>query len=163
MCWRPQTSGYSYPRVTAIRINVHPAGEARPTCHAHLTLSLCMVPNHTYLTRSAHSNLSWVTDRFGWIPLLSRKRNSRLHPQHVGWPICGSPSSFSPTLNQKNSRLKSGFYRWQATRLTGSIYKYAIGTFNTCLRGSTHRSLTDTGGAYNLGGAGFPHLTPQPS
>jgi hypothetical protein len=38
-----------------------------------------------------------------------------------------------------------------------------IGTFNTCLRGPTHRSLTDTSGGYNLRGAGFAHHTPRPS
>jgi hypothetical protein len=121
MCWRPQINGYSYPRVAVIWIDVHPAGETWPTCHTHPTLSLCMVPDHTYLTRSMHRNLSRVTDRFGRIPLLLRKRNSWLHPQHAGWPICGSPSSFSPTLNQRSSRLKPSFYRQQATRLTGPI------------------------------------------
>jgi hypothetical protein len=29
-------------------------------------------------------------------------------------------------------------------------------------RGPTHRSLTDTGGGYNLGGADLPHTTPRP-
>jgi hypothetical protein len=38
-----------------------------------------------------------------------------------------------------------------------------IGTFNTCLRGPTHRFLTDTGGGYNLKGVSFPHTTPRPS
>jgi hypothetical protein len=39
---------------------------------------------------------------------------------------------------------------------------YAIGTFNTCLRGLNHRSLTNTGGAYNLRGVGLPRTTPRP-
>jgi hypothetical protein len=51
----------------------------------------------------------------------------------------------------------------QATRLTGPIYQHAIGTFNTCLWGLTHRSLNNTGGGYNLGGADFPYTTPRPS
>jgi hypothetical protein len=42
-------------------------------------------------------------------------------------------------------------------------HQHAIGTFNTCSRGPTHWSLTDTGGDYNLGGAGLPHTTPRPS
>jgi hypothetical protein len=50
----------------------------------------------------------------------------------------------------------------QATRLTGPIYQHAIGTFNTCSWGPTHRSLTNTGGGYNLGGADFSHSTPRP-
>jgi hypothetical protein len=71
---------------------------------------------------STHSNLSRVIDRFGRISLLPRKRNFRLHPQHDDRSICGSPSSFSPTLNQRRSRLKPSFYQEQATRLTGHIF-----------------------------------------
>jgi hypothetical protein len=47
--------------------------------------------------------------------------------------------------------------------LSGPYHQYAIGTFNTCSWGPTHRSLTDTGECYNLGGAGFPHITLRPS
>jgi hypothetical protein len=47
--------------------------------------------------------------------------------------------------------------------LTRPIYQYAIGTFNACSWGPTHQSLTDTGGSYNIEGAGFPHHTPRPS
>jgi hypothetical protein len=95
--------------------------KTRPTRHTHPTLSLCMVPDHTYLTRLMHSNLSWVAGIFGWISLLLRKMNSRLYSQHVGWPIYESPSSFSLTLNQRSSRLKPSFCRQHATRLTGHI------------------------------------------
>jgi hypothetical protein len=35
--------------------------------------------------------------------LLPIKRNSRLHPQHIGWSICGSPSNFSPPHNHWSS------------------------------------------------------------
>jgi hypothetical protein len=37
----------------------------------------------------------------------------------------------------------------QLHRLVGPIYQHAIGTFNTCSWGRTHRSLTDTGRDYN--------------
>jgi hypothetical protein len=49
------------------------------------------------------------------------------------------------------------------TRFIGLIYQHAIGTFNTCSRAPTHRSLTDTSGGYNLEGADFPHHTLRPS
>jgi hypothetical protein len=45
-----------------------------PIRHTHPMLSPCMVLDYTYLTWSTHSNLSRVTDRFRWIPLLPRKR-----------------------------------------------------------------------------------------
>jgi hypothetical protein len=41
--------------------------------------------------------------------------------------------------------------------LSGPYHQYAIDTFNTCSWGPTERSLTDTGGGYNLEGAGLPH------
>jgi hypothetical protein len=41
--------------------------------------------------------------------------------------------------------------------LTALYHRYAIGTFNTCSWGSTERSLTDTGGGYNLERASLPH------
>jgi hypothetical protein len=47
--------------------------------------------------------------------------------------------------------------------LPGPYLQHAIGMFNTCSRGPTHRSLTDTGAGYNFGGVGFPHHTPQRS
>jgi hypothetical protein len=36
-------------------------------------------------------------------------------------------------------------------------HQHVIDTFNTCSWGPTEQSLTDTGGSYNLGGAGLPH------
>jgi hypothetical protein len=51
----------------------------------------------------------------------------------------------------------------QLHQRTRSKYQHVIGTFNACSRESTHRSLTDTSGGYNLGGASFPHHTPQRS
>jgi hypothetical protein len=41
--------------------------------------------------------------------------------------------------------------------LPGPYHQYVIGTFNTCSQGPTKRSLTDTGGGYNLEGADSPH------
>jgi hypothetical protein len=47
--------------------------------------------------------------------------------------------------------------------LPGPYHQHAIGTFNTCSQGRTHRSLTDTVGGYNLGDADLPHHTLRPS
>jgi hypothetical protein len=40
---------YSYLRVTAIQIDVHPAGETRSTRHTLCTLDSRMIPDHTSL------------------------------------------------------------------------------------------------------------------
>jgi hypothetical protein len=51
----------------------------------------------------------------------------------------------------------------QLLGLPGPYHRHAIVIFNICLRGPTYRSLTDTGGGYNIGDAGFSHTTPRPS
>jgi hypothetical protein len=45
----------------------------------------------------------------------------------------------------------------QLLGLPGPYHRHTIGTFNTCSRGPTERSLTDTGGGYNLEGVSLPH------
>jgi hypothetical protein len=47
--------------------------------------------------------------------------------------------------------------------LLGPYHQHTISTFNTFSWGSTHRSLTDTGGGYNLEGVNFLHTTLWPS
>jgi hypothetical protein len=140
---------YSYMRVTTIRIDVHPVGKIRH--HTLSMLSLCMAIDHTYLVWSTYNNLSRSRWHNWTKSLLLRKRNFRLHPQHTDWPICGSPSCFSPLTTIEAVEKATQ----QATRLTRPIYQHAIGTFNTCSRGPAHQFLTDTGGGYNLEGANF--------
>jgi hypothetical protein len=74
MWWLPQTSGTHIQESQRFKSMYTLQGKTRPTHHTHPTLSPRMVPDHTYLTWSTHSNLSWVTNRFEWIPLLLRKR-----------------------------------------------------------------------------------------
>jgi hypothetical protein len=45
----------------------------------------------------------------------------------------------------------------QLLGLPGPYHRHVIGMYNTCSRGPTHQSLTDTGGSYNLKGVGMPH------
>jgi hypothetical protein len=78
-----------------------------------------------------------------------------------GRPSCSIQSSSGDVVPMVPDLVKS-----QASvdnRLLGLPDPYlwhAIGTFNTCSWGPTHRSLTDTGRGYNLGGVGFVHHTP---
>jgi hypothetical protein len=53
---------------------------------------------------------------------------------------------------------KPSSWRWPTTRFTGPYHRHAIGMFNTCSWGPTEQPLIDTGGGYNLGGAGSPHI-----
>jgi hypothetical protein len=64
---------------------------------------------------------------------------------------------------QWSSMLKPSLCRWLATKFTGPIYQYVIGTFNNCSWGPINRSLIDTCGGYNLEGVSFSHTTRWPS
>jgi hypothetical protein len=125
-------------------------------------LDLCMTLDHTYLTWSMYSNLSWCRQQ-GWTdPLLSRKSapDSTSQP---GWVVHGTHLSFSP--NTANEVVRSSqtpnddMLQW----LLDTYHQHAIDTFNICSWGPSHRSLTNKGGGYSLGGADFPQTTPSPS
>jgi hypothetical protein len=107
-------------------------------------------------------NLSWVIDR---VEQAHCSREEGLPTQSTSrrWSIRGSVPSFSPEPANEAVGVKSSIYQWLTTMLTGPISPIYIGTFNTCPRGPTHWSLTDTGGDYNLGGTSFPRTTPRPS
>jgi hypothetical protein len=71
------------------------------------------------------------------------------------------PSSWITSFSLPRDGLRGGERGFdqvitQLHQLTRPIYQHAIGTFNTCSWGPTHRSLTDTGGGYN-------HLRVPPS
>jgi hypothetical protein len=72
--WLPQTSGTHIRESRRFESMYTLKGKTWSTCHTHPMLSPHMVSDHTYLTWSMHSNFLWVTDRFGRISLLPRKR-----------------------------------------------------------------------------------------
>jgi hypothetical protein len=155
MWWLPQTSGYSYPRVAVIWIDVQTAGE-NPTN----TPRMLPTPVHACPAYAFYRQSSYVTT-FHWLP---RNENMSLHPKKVlatkdrlaqpsSWVTsfllpCDSPGEgkrgFSPMVTQLH----------QLTRPISPACDWYV---HTCSRGPTKRSLTDTGGGYNLGGAGLPH------
>jgi hypothetical protein len=105
--WLPQTSGTHIRESRRFESMYTLQGKTWPTRHAHPTLSPHMVTDHTYLTWSIHSNISRIADRFGWIPLLPRKRAPDTIPS--------TPS------DQWSSKLKPIFCQWWATRFTGPM------------------------------------------
>jgi hypothetical protein len=77
--------------------------------------------------------------------------------------IRGSIPIFSPIIANEAVGKRQTSIDKQLLDLPCPYHRHAIDTFNTCSRGPTHQSLTDTGGSYNVEGAGFPHTTPRPS
>jgi hypothetical protein len=107
---------------------------------------------------------SFTSRQWSWAgPLLSRKGapdtiHSTPADQSTGLYPVSLPSQPMKQWGQSQSSIDG-----RLLGLLGSSHQHTISTFNTCSRGPTHRSLTDTGRGYNLGGAGLPHTTPWPS
>jgi hypothetical protein len=158
--WRlSPTSSYSYPRVTMIRID----GEICYTWH------VCFPRQSTYATRmlSAGGPRIWqpfTLTQQSWTDSLLPRKSAPDSTFQPGWVAHGTLLSLSPKHNHWISVLKINIYWWTCyIDLLGPYHQHLISTFNTCSQGPTHWFLTDTGGGYNLKGAGLPHHTLQPS
>jgi hypothetical protein len=93
-----------------------------------------------------------------WTDLTApEKKGSQHNPQHTGRLICGSVPSFFPEPANEAGGVSQAPDGDQLLGLLGLYHRHAIGTFNTCSRGLTERSLIDTGGGYNHRGANLPH------
>jgi hypothetical protein len=82
---------YSYPRVTVIRIDVHPQGKTQSICHTISMLDLCMVPGHTS-PMVCVGNLSLVPTRMKQAPtpgevLATEDRLARLSSWVISFPL----------------------------------------------------------------------------
>jgi hypothetical protein len=122
-------------------------GKTRPTRHTHPTLSPHMVPHHMYLMRSMHGNLLHSPHEVETCPY-TRKKSWR--PKNRLARLSSWITSFSLSHDSLGAGERSFDHMiTQLHQLTGPIYQHAIGMFNSCSRGPTHRSLTNTGGGYN--------------
>jgi hypothetical protein len=92
-------------------------------------------------------------------PTAPEKKGSWHNPQ-PSWTIHRSVIQFLSQHSHWSSNESQTSVDSRLLDLPGQYHWYAIGMFNTYSRESTHRSLTDTGGGYNLAGAGLP--TPLP-
>jgi hypothetical protein len=95
-------------------------GKTQPTRHMLSTLSLHMVYDHTYLTWSTYSNLSYNRQQIWTDPLhLRRRAPDTIHSTTV----IRSAGPYSASLPQqpKNYGEKSSSYWQPTTRLTGPI------------------------------------------
>jgi hypothetical protein len=95
-------------------------GKTRPTCHMLFTLSPRMVHDHTYLTRSAYSNLSYSRQQIWTDPLhLRRRAPDTIHSTTAIRSAGPYPASLQ---QQPKSSAKKSSSCWQlTTRLTGPI------------------------------------------
>jgi hypothetical protein len=132
-------------------------GENRSTRHVRFPRQSTYA-RHTLLAGGPRTWQPFMRHRQIWTdPTAPEKRGSRHNPQHAGWLIRRSVPSFSPDPANEAGGVSQAPDDNQLLGLPGPYHRYAIGTFNTCSWGPTGQSLIDTGGGYNLGGAGSPH------
>jgi hypothetical protein len=137
-------------------------GKTQPTRHTLFMLSPCMVHDHMYLTWSTYSNLSYSRQQIWTDPLHPRRRApDTIHSTTAIWSEGPYPASL-PQQPKSSGEKSTPVDNW-LLGLPDPYHRHAIGTFNTCSRGPTERSLIDTGGGYNLGGAGCHIPTFRPS
>jgi hypothetical protein len=102
-----------------------------------------------------------VVNRFEQIHC-SREERLPTQPTARWLTVCGSIPSSSPiTVNDAVGKRQASIDN-RLLGLPSSYLQHAIDTFNTCSWVPTPRSLNNTGKGYNLGGDGFPHITPRP-
>jgi hypothetical protein len=77
-------------------------------------------------------------------PTAPEKKDSRHNPQHTGRSIRGFVPSFSLNSTNEAVSLSQASVDDEILGLSGSYHRHAIGTFNTCSRVPTPRSITDT-------------------
>jgi hypothetical protein len=139
-----------------IRIDVHPAGE-------NPTNTPCMLPTpvHARPAYAFYGQSSYVTI-FHWLP---RSRNMPLHPEEVlatkdklARPSSWVASFLLPCDSSGVGERGFGTMVTQLHQLTGPISPARDRYVQYLLTGPTEWSLIDTGGGYNLEGAGLPHI-----
>jgi hypothetical protein len=95
-------------------------GKTQPTHHTLFTLSPHMVHDHTYLTWSTYSNLSYSRQQIWTDPLHPRRRApDTIHSTTAIWSA--GPYLASLPQQPKSSGEKSSSYWQPTTRLTGPI------------------------------------------
>jgi hypothetical protein len=138
-------------------------GKIRPTQDIHFPRQSTYA-SRTLPAGSPHMWQPFTSHRLIWTdPTAPEKKGSWHNPQHAGWPIYGSVTSFSNKPINKAVDLSQASVDDKLLGLLDPYHQHTIDTFNTCSWVPTHRSSTDTGGGYNLEGASFLYTTLWPS
>jgi hypothetical protein len=121
-------------------------------------------PVHVRLTYASCGRSPYVTTFYKPSTALDRpycyREKALLTQTQLSWVIHRSATQFLSQHNHWSSNESQTYVDSRLLGLLGPYHRHAISTFNTCSRGPTHRSLTDTGEGYNLAGVILP--TPLP-
>jgi hypothetical protein len=133
----------------AIRIDVHPVGE-NPTNTTCTLPTLVHIRQRTLPAGGPRTWQSFASHQQRWTnPNAPKKKGSRHNPQ-PDWVICRSATQFLSQHSHWSCNESQTFVDSRLLGLPGPYHWHAIGTFNTCSRVPTPRSLTDTSGGYHI-------------
>jgi hypothetical protein len=90
------------------------------------------------------------------------RKNAANSTSQPDWVVRGTHLRFSPDTAIKAMRLSQAPVDGRLLGLPGPYHRHVIGTFNTCLRVPTPRSLTDTGGGYHIENLGIATTLSRP-
>jgi hypothetical protein len=128
----------SYLRVTVIRIDVHPIG-GNPT---NMTCTLPVGGPRTWQPFASHQQ--------HWTVHTAPEKKGSWHNPQPGWVIRRSATQFLSQHSHWSSNESQTSVDSRLLGLSSPYHRHVIGTFNTCSRVPTPRSLTDTGGGYHI-------------
>jgi hypothetical protein len=124
-------------------------GKTRPIQHVHFRCQ------STYARRTlpAGSPRTWkpfVSHQQGWTDALLLRKSAPDSTSKPSSVVRETHLSFSPNTANGAVRLSQAPVDGKLLGLSGLYHRHMIGTFNTCSRVPTPRSLTDTGGGYHI-------------
>jgi hypothetical protein len=129
----------------------------------HIFHSRSMYGPWPYISHVVHVSQPFTSHQYGWTDALLPRKSVPNSTSQPGWVARGTCLSFCSNATTEAVRLIQAPINDKLLDLLSPYHQHVISTFNTFSQGPTHRSLTDIGGDYNLGGAGLPHYTPRPS
>jgi hypothetical protein len=129
----------------------------------HTSHTQSMYGPRPYVSHVVHVYQPFMGRQQGWTDVLLPRKSAPDFAPHPDWVVHETRLSFSSNTTIESVRLSQAPVDGRLLGLLGPYHYHVISRFNTYSRGPTHRSLTDTGGGYNLGGASFPHHTSWPS
>jgi hypothetical protein len=116
---------------------------------------VCFPRQSTYARRTlpAGNPRTWqplMSHQQDWTDALLSRKSAPNSISQPGWVVRGTGLSFSPNTAIEAVRLSQAPISDRLIGISGPYHQHKIGTFNTCSRVPTPRSLTDAGGGYHI-------------
>jgi hypothetical protein len=112
-------------------------------------------PNVRFLRAVPVRGNLFMSHQQGWTDALLPRKSAPDSTSQPGWVVRGTRLNFYPNTVIEAVRLSQAPIGGRQLGLPDPYNWHAIGTFNTCSRVPTPRSLTDTSGGYHIENLGI--------